>query len=77
MKYRIIKKKIDHSYLKVWIKNYASWLIAESHNKDENSIKICISYEKWDWDVITTIGKKLNLRSKDIKKYFYQNRSAI
>lgn len=69
MKYRIIKKKINHSYIKVWIKSYVDWMIAESQNNNEDTIKICINYEKWDWDVITTIGKKLNLRNKDIKKY--------
>ena len=69
MKYRIIKKKIDHSYIKVWIKSYVDWMIAESQNNNENAIKICINYEKWDWNMITTIGKKFNLRNKDIKKY--------
>ena len=42
MKYRIIKKKIDYSYIKIWIKSYIDWMIAESQNNNENVIKICL-----------------------------------
>ena len=70
MKYRIVKKKINHSYLlKLWINSYVDWLIAESKHTDENAIKICIDYEKYNWSIITMLGNKINLRNKDIKKY--------
>ena len=70
MKYRIVKKKIDYScLLKLWVNSYINWLVAESKNIDENAIKICINYEKWEWNLITKLGNKINLRNKDIKKY--------